>query len=89
MNPLIAALMGTITGVGGGTVRDIFLAQVPKILRSDVYATAALAGAVILILARKARLAPVGAAILGGAGCFVLRVVSVLRHSNLPHVVAH
>ena len=44
MHPFIAALMGMITGVGGGVVRDVLLAQVPRVLRADVYATAALAG---------------------------------------------
>ncbi|MGC2110896.1 MAG: TRIC cation channel family protein [Candidatus Korobacteraceae bacterium] len=37
--------MGGITGVGGGTVRDILLARVPTVLRSDVYAVAAGVGA--------------------------------------------
>jgi uncharacterized membrane protein YeiH len=45
----MAALLGTITGVGGGTIRDIFLAHAPRVLQSDIYATAALAGAVVLI----------------------------------------
>lgn len=85
MHPFIAVLLGTITGVGGGTVRDLFLAQVPVILRADVYATAALAGSAVMILGRKLRLPPVLAAFLGGATCFVLRVVSVWRHWNLPH----
>ena len=45
VHPFIAILMGGITGVGGGTIRDVLLAQVPTVLRADVYATAALAGA--------------------------------------------
>jgi uncharacterized membrane protein YeiH len=49
--PFIAILMGGITGVGGGTVRDILLAQVPAVLWSDVYATAALAGAAVMVRA--------------------------------------
>lgn len=85
LHPLIAVLLGTITGVGGGTVRDIFLAQVPIILRADVYATAALAGSTLMILARKVGVPPAWAAFLGGTACFVLRVVSVWRHWNLPH----
>ncbi|MGC1922143.1 MAG: TRIC cation channel family protein, partial [Acidobacteriaceae bacterium] len=40
--PLIAILMGGVTGVGGGTICDVLLARVPVVLRSDVYATAAL-----------------------------------------------
>jgi uncharacterized membrane protein YeiH len=85
LHPVIAVLLGTITGVGGGTVRDIFLAQVPIVLRADVYATAALAGSALMILARKLGVPPAWAAFLGGTACFMLRVVSVWRHWNLPH----
>lgn len=86
MNPLIASLMGAITGVGGGTVRDIFLAQVPTVLRSDVYAIAALAGAIVMIAGRRVGLGKTASAALGGSFCFLLRMVSVWRHWNLPHV---
>ena len=47
MNPLVAALLGTITGVGGGTIRDVLLAQVPKVLQFEIYATAALLGSAL------------------------------------------
>ncbi len=86
MHPFIAVLMGTITGVGGGTVRDIFLAHVPSVLQSDVYATAAMAGAVVMLVGRKAGLSPAKAAALGGVVCFTLRVVSVWQHWSLPRV---
>jgi uncharacterized membrane protein YeiH len=86
-HPFIAVLLGTVTGVGGGTVRDIFLARVPNVLRSDIYATAAMAGATVMIAGRKLKLPPAWAAISGGAVCFTLRVVSVLRHWNLPKVM--
>jgi uncharacterized membrane protein YeiH len=88
IHPFIAVLLGTITGVGGGTVRDIFLARVPGVLQSDVYATAALAGAVVMLAAKKSGLSPAMAAGLGGTTCFVLRVVSVWQHWNLPRVTA-
>jgi uncharacterized membrane protein YeiH len=86
MNPLIAALMGTITGVGGGTVRDILLTKIPIVLRADVYATAALAGAIVVIVCRRLRFPDALAAALGGFACFALRMVSVWRHWNLPSV---
>jgi uncharacterized membrane protein YeiH len=86
IHPFMAILMGTITGVGGGTVRDILLAQIPAVLRVDVYATAAMAGSAVMIGARRLGLHPTLAAILGGAACFLLRVVSVWQHWNLPHV---
>jgi uncharacterized membrane protein YeiH len=87
MHPFIAILLGTVTGVGGGTVRDIFLARVPNVLRSDIYATAAMAGAAVMIAGRKLKLSHTWAAVFGGVFCFVLRMVSVWRHWNLPKVM--
>jgi uncharacterized membrane protein YeiH len=87
IHPFIAILLGTITAVGGGTVRDILLAHVPNVLRSDIYATAAMAGAAVMILARKLKVPHPWAAVLGGTFCFTLRLVSVWRHWNLPKVM--
>ncbi|HEY4909679.1 MAG TPA: trimeric intracellular cation channel family protein [Methylomirabilota bacterium] len=86
IHQFIAMMMGAITGVGGGVVRDLLLAQVPAVLRTDVYATAALAGSVVMIGSRKVSMSPRMAAVLGGICCFVLRVVSVWQHWNLPRV---
>jgi uncharacterized membrane protein YeiH len=81
-----AILLGGITGVGGGTIRDVLLAKVPTVLWADVYATAALAGAATLVIARKLGVPPVMSAVLGGVVCFVLRVLSVWQHWSLPWV---
>jgi uncharacterized membrane protein YeiH len=86
INPFVATLMGTLTGVGGDTLRDILLARIPIILRADVYATAAFAGAAVMIVARKLGLPPAISAILGGLICFVLRIIAVWRHWALPHL---
>jgi uncharacterized membrane protein YeiH len=86
MHPFVAILLGTITGVGGGTIRDMLLAQVPTVLRADVYATAALAGSAVMIVSRRLGLPPTLAAVLGGVVCFGLRLVSVWQHWNLPRV---
>lgn len=86
-HPFIAVLMGTVTAVGGGTVRDIFLARIPAVLRVDVYATAALVGAAFMVTGKKLGLSPAQAAILGGVVCFSLRVVSASHHWNLPRVI--
>jgi len=84
INPLLAVLMGGITGVGGGTIRDVLLAQVPNVLKADVYASAALAGAAVVVIGIKLKLPRAAAAIAGGVICFLLRVVSVWLHWNLP-----
>jgi uncharacterized membrane protein YeiH len=82
--PVIAPLLGTITGVGGGTIRDIFLTQVPGVLRVDIYATAALAGSIVLVAITRAG-RPRWAAVIGGLVCFVLRMLAVRYHWQLPH----
>lgn len=86
IHPFLAMLMGGITGVGGGTVRDVLLAHIPSVLRSDVYAAAALAGAAAMILALKLKMRPALATIIGFAVCFALRMAAVHEHWNLPKV---
>src|SRR3712207_4181778 len=44
-SPLIVILMGVTTGVAGGVLRDVLCAEVPLILRKEIYATASMAGA--------------------------------------------
>lgn len=89
IHPFLAMLMGGITGVGGGTVRDVLLARVPSVLRSDVYAAAALAGAAAMILALRLKARPAVATAIGIAVCFTLRMVAVHQHWNLPRVAVH
>jgi len=84
IHPFLAILMGGITGVGGGTVRDVLLAQVPTVLRADVYATAALAGAAVVVAGRGMKLPKTAVAMTGISVCFLLRMISVWRHWNLP-----
>jgi uncharacterized membrane protein YeiH len=82
----ISTLMGTITGVGGGVIRDILLARVPMVLVADIYASAAFVGGVVLVVSRRLGLSPMAAALLSGAACFILRVASVTYGWQLPKV---
>ena len=82
----ISTLMGTITGVGGGVVRDILLARVPMVLVADIYASAAFVGGVVLVVGRRFGLSPMAAALLSGVACFTLRVASVTYGWHLPKV---
>lgn len=89
IHPLLAVLMGGITGVGGGVIRDVLLTHVPMILRADVYATAALAGAAIAIVLLRFRVSRIWSLSVGAVLCFVLRMVAVTRHWGLPHPGGH
>jgi len=84
IHPFIAVLMGTITGVGGGILRDIFLAQVPAIFRTDIYATAALIGATAMVLGQSFGLPRRVMALSGGVLCFTIRLLAVYYHWHLP-----
>jgi uncharacterized membrane protein YeiH len=89
ISPFIATLMGTITAVGGGTLRDVLLAHVPAVLRVDIYATAALFGSAVLAVLRKLGLGPKPAALCGFLACFLLRLLSVSQHWHLPTLIVH
>jgi len=84
LNPVMAALFGMLTGIGGGVVRDVLLAQVPLVLRSDLYAVAALGGAAVVVLGDQFGAPPGPAALCGATFCFVLRVMAIKRGWQLP-----
>lgn len=84
LSPVMAALLGMLTGVGGGMTRDMLLAEIPQVLRSDLYAVAALAAASIVVIAHVLGL-PFGAsALVGGALCFGLRFMAIRCGWHLP-----
>ncbi|HET8781122.1 MAG TPA: trimeric intracellular cation channel family protein [Pyrinomonadaceae bacterium] len=87
LHPLMAPLLGMLTGIGGGMMRDILVAETPYVLRTDLYAVAALAGAVVVVLGHYLGLAPIVTAGLGAVICFGLRLIAIRRRWQLP--VAH
>lgn len=80
MNPLAAAMLGVLSGIGGGMLRDIMLAEIPTVLRAEVYAVAALAGASVVVAGELLGISPHLSMIAGGLLCFVLRVLAI-RHN--------
>lgn len=84
LNPIMATLLGMLTGIGGGMARDVLLAEIPTVLRSDLYAVAALAGAAIVVIASLLQLPSGAAALVGAALCFGLRVLAIRKGWQLP-----
>ena len=87
LNPVMAALLGMLTGIGGGMMRDVLLAEIPQVLRSDLYAVAALAGASIVVIGDAVGLPYGASALTGGILCFGLRFMAIGHGWHLP--VAH
>ncbi len=80
----MAALLGMLTGIGGGMARDLLLAEVPMVLRADLYAVAALAGAIVVVIGETLGW-PSSATVLAGALlCFGLRMMAGRRGWHLP-----
>lgn len=84
LNPLAAVLLGILTGVGGGVTRDILVGEVPVILRTDIYAVAALAGSSLVVGGYFLGLPSVALAVMGGALCFFIRIMAIHYHWRLP-----
>jgi uncharacterized membrane protein YeiH len=84
LNPAMAALLGMLTGIGGGMVRDVLIAEIPTVLRADLYAVAALAGAAVVVLGSLLHLPSTATTIAGAALCFGLRVMAIKHGWRLP-----
>jgi uncharacterized membrane protein YeiH len=83
-----AIIVGAITGVGGGTIRDVLIRRVPSVLSSGLYAIPALIGATAVVVTRtlgaSGPVITVGAAVL----CFLIRMVGVRYDLNAPSPLA-
>jgi uncharacterized membrane protein YeiH len=84
LGPVPAVLMGTLTAVGGGVVRDVLAGRVPVVLRSELYATPALVGASVAVVGESTALATWTYAIPAAALCTVWRLVAVWRGWHAP-----
>ena len=84
LGPLPAALMGMVTGIGGGMARDVLAQRVPAVLRGELYATPALAGAGVAVVGSRLDL-PLGIVATAGAGlCTVWRLLAMWRRWQAP-----
>jgi uncharacterized membrane protein YeiH len=84
LNPFVAALLGMLTGIGGGMLRDVLVREVPIVLREDLYAVAALAGAAVVVAGHLLDLSPAAITITGAALCMGIRLAAIRRGWSLP-----
>lgn len=84
LSPMMAALLGMLTGIGGGVARDVLLAEIPAVLRSELYAVAALAGAATVVAGHLLQLPIMFTTLSGGLLCFGLRMLAIWRGWHLP-----
>ncbi len=84
LGPVSSTLLGMLSGIGGGMVRDILVARTPVVLRSDLYAVAALAGASVIVIGNTLALPKLPMLILSALLCFGLRFGAIRFGWRLP-----
>lgn len=84
LNPVAAVMLGTLTGIGGGMVRDMLVTQIPTVLRAELYAVTALAGAAVVVIGNELHLQLAVASVAGAVLCFGFRMGAILRGWQLP-----
>ena len=80
-----AILLGAITAVGGGTIRDVLVRRVPTVLSSELYAIPALLGAAVVVLGTRAGLGPLLPALAGAGLCLLVRLIGLRFRLDAPH----
>jgi len=86
LEPPMAALLGMLTGIVGGMARDIMLNEIPTVLRAELYAVAALAGAGVVVIGELLRWPSTSTTVAGIVVCLALRLGSIYRGWHLPTV---
>lgn len=86
LNPFGAALLGMLSGIGGGITRDLLLNRIPIVLRFELYAIAALAGSAVVAAGHHLQLPETLVAVAGAAVCFGLRLFAIRKGWELPTV---
>lgn len=89
LGPLESIVLGAITGVGGGALRDVLLREVPVVLRGGLYAIPALLGAAVVVVGWEVGAKTILVPILGAAVCFGIRLVGIYLNLSLPRPHPH
>jgi uncharacterized membrane protein YeiH len=79
-----AVILGAVTGVGGGTLRDVLIREVPAVLTSGLYAVPALVGAFLVVSAERVDAPELASAVAAAGVCFAIRMVGVRYGIDAP-----
>ncbi len=84
LGPVQAVILGAITAVGGGTIRDVLVGQVPSVMREGLYAIPAIIGAAITVAAIELDIRGLAVALVAAAVCFLIRLIGIRYNLNAP-----
>ena len=86
--PLAAVLLGLLTGIGGGVLRDVLSGQVPVVLQDDIYALPSLAGSVVVVVLWQLDAFTPVAGVLVAVLVFAVRLLGRMRRWHLRRTSA-
>lgn len=84
LGPLPAALLGMVTAIGGGMIRDVLARRVPVIFSGELYATPALAGAAVAVLGQRLDAPTALVGVTGAVVCLTWRLLAMWRGWQAP-----
>jgi len=84
VSPIVALVMGIITGVAGGILRDILCNEIPLVLRREIYATASATGGLLFLGLRALHMGGTFPTILAVAAVFAVRLIALRLNLSLP-----
>ncbi|WP_247522949.1 MULTISPECIES: trimeric intracellular cation channel family protein [unclassified Bradyrhizobium] len=84
LSPVMAVVLGMVTGIGGGMARDVLLTEIPTVLRAELYAVAALVAATVVVIGHSLQLPVAPVTIAALVLCFGLRVMAIRYRWQLP-----
>ena len=86
-SPMVAVIMGVMTGCGGGVIRDILAREIPMVLRTEVYATACILGGIVHTTALMLHVDASVATLAGVITTLTIRLAAIRWHLSLPTFV--
>lgn len=84
LSGMIAVVMGLITGVGGGIIRDLLCRQIPMVLRTEIYATASIIGGIGYTVSLAFGMGETTALFLAMSSALIIRLSAIKWHLSLP-----
>lgn len=84
IDPIMAGALGVVTGIGGGILRDVLAARAPTVLHAEIYASAAIAAVLVVLIAHSFGVQVSTITFPAVALCFFLRVMAIYRGWSLP-----
>jgi uncharacterized membrane protein YeiH len=84
LSPVVAVIMGVLTSIGGGLVRDVLAGRPTLLMSREIYATPVLIGCTLYVLLRNLGVEHPATGVAAGALIFAIRAAAIRWHIEMP-----